>query len=492
MNILFAASEAVPFCKTGGMADVVTALLKSLKTKRQDVRLILPKYRGIDVEKYNIRPLDLRVVVPVGNKMKSAAIWAGDLDSRIKVYFLEAPEYFDREGLYVDDTGKDFSDNNERFVFYSKALLETCKVVHFRPDVIHCHDWQTGLIPVYLKTIYRWDSFFTPTAVLMTIHNIAYQGIFPKETLTLAGLSWDIFTKENLEYFDKINYLKGGLVFSQLINTVSPAYAREVQEDEEKGCGLEGVLSSRSKDFYGILNGLDQKEWNPAADSFVKRKFSFGNMTGRNENKSDLQKYSGLSVDEAAPVLGMVSRLDPQKGFDMVLEIMDDLLKEGVQFAILGQGDRILSQELQLRSKRHPGVVSYCSDFNEPLAHKIYGGADMFLMPSRFEPCGLSQMISLRYGAVPIVAPTGGLLDTVKPFQENAPNGIGFMMKKIEAADLYKTILQALSIYRNQNGDWKNLMKRGMKESFSWKNSVKKYMELYKKAMVQKKENVKN
>lgn len=482
MKILFAASEAVPFCKTGGLADVVGALVPALKARRHDVRLVLPKYRSIDPGRFGLKQLDLTIRVPLGDSFETATLWEGKIGGRAPVYFVDCPKYFDRPGLYGDG-GADYQDNDERFVLFSRAVLETAKAMDFRPDVFHGHDWQTGLVPAYLETLYRYDAFFVRTSSIFTIHNIAFQGTFSKDSLFLAGFSWADFTPEKLEFYDHVNFLKAGLVYAQVLNTVSPTYAREIQADPSFGCGLEGVLKVRSKDLFGVLNGLDVKVWDPATDIHLAKPFSSRRLEGRALCKKDLQRVCALKEDSSAPVIAMVTRLDPQKGVDLALAVIERFISEGGQFVALGQGNETMAEGLRLMANRYPGRVHYSSDFNEPLAHKIYGGADIFLMPSRFEPCGLSQMISLRYGAVPVVSPTGGLIDTVPDYTLDPSKGLGFMMEDVSETALSKSLAEAVALLRARPKEWQKLQRRGMTRDFSWKSSVPKYLELYRRAM---------
>ncbi|MBI4397488.1 MAG: glycogen synthase, partial [Elusimicrobia bacterium] len=368
----------------------------------------------------------------------------------------------------------------------SRAVLETAKALDFRPDIIHAQDWQTGLIPAYLKTVYRIDAFFIPTATVFTIHNIAYQGLFPKNTLFHAGFSWADFTPDGLEFYDQMNFLKAGLAYATILNTVSPAYAQEVQTTNAYGRGMEGLLQKRTKDFFGILNGIDLKEWNPAKDPLIPHPFTAKRLEPRALDKAELQRISRLTEDPRAPILGMVSRLDPQKGFDILLDIVEEFLRDGVQISVLGQGERSYLATLRLLARKYPHQASVSSNFNEPLAHKIYAGCDIFLMPSRFEPCGLGQMIALRYGAVPVVTPTGGLKDTVTPFDPQARKGLGFVSTEIGTPAYRQALLNAVRLYRWAPDVWKKLMGRGMACSFGWEQSVEKYLEIYRLALSRK------
>jgi starch synthase len=488
LKVLFAASESVPFCKTGGLGDVVGALLVELERKKHDARLILPKYRDVDAARFGFKPLSFRLPLPLGDTLETVRVWEGRLAKTVPVYLIDAPKYFDREGLYREPGGEDFPDNDERFVLFARAVLETAKAVDFRPDVVHCHDWQTGLIPAYLATVYRLDGFFLPTATAFTVHNIAYQGQFPKNTLFLAGFSWADFTPDRLEYYDQMNFLKAGLVFSDALNTVSPSYAVEVQSDAEFGRGMEGLLRSRAADFFGILNGIDRRDWDPARDPHIAKKYAAKRLDPRAACKKDLQKAAGLAERPGAPLFGMVSRLDPQKGFDLMLSCVEQFLEDGAQLVVLGQGDKEHEAALRALAGRYPGTVAFHSDFNEPLAHKIYAGCDIFVMPSRFEPCGLGQMIALRYGAVPVVTPTGGLRDTVPDAEAADGKGMGFVAEDVSAAGLQRALARAVAAHRAGGAAWKGLQSRGMAAPYGWDRSVEEYVKLYKHALARKAE----
>ena len=474
-----AASECIPFCKTGGLADVVGSLPPALGTKSSEVRLALPKYREISENRHKLKDTGLTLNIPLGESLATVRIWEGKLAPRIPVYFIDSPRHFGRDGLYVDPQERPYPDNDERFILFSRAVLETAKAVGFQPDVIHCHDWQTGLIPVYLATLYGPDSFFLTTATLLTVHNIAYQGAFPKTTLSLAGLPWKEFTPEKLEYYGQVNFLKGGLVYSTLLNTVSPTYAREIKENPEFGCGMEGILNARQADFSGILNGIDTADWDPAKDPHLPARFSPKDLAGKRACKQALQKKLGLKEDPMIPLAGVVSRLDRQKGLDLIAESAPELFKRKIQVAVLGNGDPALRKQLEETSRRHPERFAFRTGFEEPLAHLIYAGSDFFLMPSRFEPCGLSQMIAMRYGSVPVVTRRGGLADTVDA-------GTGFVITEFSVRALTEGIRSAVEAFRDQK-KWAGFLRRGMSRDFSWSRSVKDYLALYRRAQAARK-----
>ncbi|MEK7765254.1 MAG: glycogen synthase GlgA, partial [bacterium] len=425
MKILLAASEIVPFAKTGGLADVAGALPKALARRRQDVRVVMPRYRTVDPKAHRLKLLPDIMRIPVGGKIVPARLWEGKVGRDVPAYFVDIPQYFDRPQLYRTADG-DYPDNAERFVAFARAALETAKAVDFKPDVIHCHDWQSALIPTYLKTLYANDAFFGRTGTIFTIHNIAYQGLFHPEALYLAGLGWTEFTPDRLEFYGQVNFLKGGLLDADLINTVSPTYAREIQSGPDFGRGLEGLLRARAADVFGVLNGLDGDEWDPEDDQFLPATFSAKVRKGKAVCKARLQAETGLAADSAIPLIGIVSRLDPQKGLDLILSALDEILATA-QLIILGSGDRPIQEALASAAGRHAGRFAYHQGFDNSLAHRIYAGSDLFLMPSRFEPCGLGQLIAMRYGTVPVVTRTGGLADTVQAFDAKAGSGTGFV-----------------------------------------------------------------
>ncbi|MFH1458375.1 MAG: glycogen synthase GlgA [Candidatus Omnitrophota bacterium] len=459
MKILFASSEVVPFAKTGGLADVAGALPLALEALGEEVIIVLPRYKAISGSKFNLQRIKEDISYSVIGK-------------NIKVYFIEENKYFDRDGLYQDKTG-DYKDNLERFCYYCARSLELLKEIHFRPDIIHVNDWQTCLIPVYLKTRYAQDPFFKNTRTVLTVHNIGYQGLFPKEEFPTLGLDWGVFTMEGLEYYGKINILKGGLEFSDLINTVSPTYALEIRT-KEFGFGLEGVLNKRRDRLFGILNGLDYKIWNPETDPWIAKNFSLKTAQGKLKNKEDLQKICRLPVASDVPLVGIVSRLAQQKGFDILAQGLDSICRLNLQLVILGTGDLEYHQILKDMVKEYPKVISLHLKFDDCLAHKIYAGSDIFLMPSKYEPCGLGQMISFRYGTLPLVFKTGGLADTVS--KDN-----GFVFEHYTKEELIKTITKAIATFKNKE-KWKRLAAFAMQRNFSWEESAKKYLELYVKA----------
>jgi starch synthase len=399
---------------------------------------------------------------------------------------VEAPKFFDRDGLTADASGRDFPDNDDRFILFCRAALETAKAVDFRPDIVHANDWQTGLLPAYLSTVYSLDAFFLPTASVFTLHDMAHQGIFHKNALFQGGFSWADFTPEKLEFYDQINFMKAGLVYANGLNTVSPTFAREIAAGPEFGHGLEGVLRKRQGDLVGILNGLDRSAWDPANDPVIARPFSSESLDGRASCKADLQKTVALKRDPAAPLLAFVSRLDPQKGADIVLETVGEALAGGAQAVFMGDGDPAREQALTTLADGFRGRAAFFPHYDDALARKIYAGSDVFLMPSLFEPCGLGQMIALRYGAAPVVTPTGGLVDTVEPYDHSKGTGTGFVAKSADAGGFRAALVEALSLYRSDRPAWRALQRRGMEADFGWAKSAESYAALYHRALERK------
>lgn len=459
MKIAIIASEVVPFAKTGGLADVCGALPAALESLTQDVIVIMPLYKAVRDRK-GVQLKELRDGVQVSS-----------LGKKVKVYFIENDEYFGRDKLYGDANG-DYPDNLDRFSFFNKKALELLKELGFKADIVHCHDWQTCLIPVYLKTVLAGDPFFAGMRSLLTIHNIGYQGVFPKDQYPKIGLDWKYFNLDQMEFFDKVNLLKGGIVFADLINTVSRTYAKEIQT-KEFGFGLEGVLRTRAASLFGIVNGIDYSIWNPATDDCLAKKFTAESFKSKAKDKKDLQSYCCLPVKDV-PVFGIVSRLAEQKGFDILSQGMEDICRLGLQLVILGTGDLKYHLILDEMMRKYPGVISLNLKFDDVLAHKIYGGSDAFLMPSKYEPCGLGQLISFAYGTVPIVFKTGGLADTVSA-------RTGFMFDVYSGPELVKTVKKAVAKYKNR-ASWDEMARRGMSLDFSWGGSAAQYVCLYEKA----------
>lgn len=462
MKILQVASEVVPFAKTGGLADVAGALPQVLEELGEEVIVAMPRYKCISESKFKIQRI-------------KEDISCSCIGKNTKVYFIEKDEYFNRDGLYQDKAA-DYKDNLDRFSYYCKRTLELLKEINFNPDIIHLHDWQASLIPVYLKTLFAKDPFYNKIRTILTIHNIGYQGIFQSEDFPKLGLDWSIFNIEGLEFYGKICLLKGGIQFSDIINTVSPTYSKEIQT-KEFGFGLEGVLKQRSTSVFGILNGLDYSIWNPQTDRYIAKNYSFKSMQDKSKNKEDLQEYCNLPRKQGIPLFGIVSRLAEQKGFDILADGIKSVCKMSLQLVILGAGDLRYHSALQELTKKYPKVISAHLKFDDTLAHKIYAGSDIFLMPSKYEPCGLGQMISLRYGTIPLVFKTGGLADTV-----NEKNG--FVFEHYSKDELIKAMKKARTAFKDKE-KWNALIHTAMKCNFSWQESARKYIELYERTKAQ-------
>ena len=485
LKIMYISSEIAPFAKTGGLADVAGALPKILKEKEHDVRLFMPKYASINERKYTLREVirlkDIKV--PLGTKTVTASVKSAFLpDSKVQVYFVENKDYFNRSDLYIDpETNKDWPDNAERFIFFSRSALEILKILHWQPDIIHCNDWQTALIPLYLKTVLKDDPFFSETLTLLSIHNIAFQGIFENNILPLMGVSEDIHYKESpIDFWGKINFLKGGIVYADVINTVSKNYAKEIQKSDEFGRGLQFELKKRRKDLYGIVNGIDYSVWDPEIDKLITANYSRRDLSGKLENKKALVESLGLPFDENKAVIGTVSRLSDQKGFDLIAEALEDMFKMDVQYVLLGTGDEKYHKLFEKFAKKYPDKISINLKFDNQLAHQIEAGCDMFLMPSQFEPCGLNQLYSLKYGTIPIVRATGGLVDTVKNIDPDLKKGCGFVFKDYSVSSMLQEVRRAVEAFQDKD-EWRKLMSRAMKQDFSWYVSAEKYEQLYEK-----------
>lgn len=475
MRILLASSEVAPFAKTGGLADVAGALPKALVKLGHEVRVVLPKYRMVDASKHHLRPVLASLPVPVAGRTEQAAIWEGSIESA-PVYFVQHDGYYDREALYQTRDG-DYPDNAERFAFFSRAILEMMRPLGFLPEIYHCNDWQTGLVPTYLRTSLQGVRDLQTTGVLFTVHNLGYQGLFGPEAMAAANLGHEIFNPFGIEFYGKVNFLKAGLVFSDLITTVSRKYGREIQT-KEFGHGLEGVLRARAKDVHGILNGIDYDEWHPMRDAFIAARFSRGDLGGKAACKADLQHAFGLPERADVPLLAVISRLTPQKGMDLVAEALNAMLRLDTQFVLLGTGETDLHKAFERAKRRHPSRVGLKLGFDVALSHKIEAGADMFLMPSRYEPCGLNQMYSLAYGTVPVVRATGGLDDTIQPFDPATGEGTGFKFVEATSRALLEVVRTAVALYR-QPDQWRRLVRNGMACDFSWDRSAKEYVALY-------------
>lgn len=473
----------MPYSKTGGLADVSNSLPQDLNALGNAVRVITPKYGPLDERKlriYEIKRLT-GIEVPVGDKIAICNIKSSFIISpkgKVQVFLLENDEYFGNFNPYTDPkTNKDYSNNDERYIFFCRAVVQVLGLLGWKPDIIHCNDWQTGLIPAYIKTIHSRDSMLTSVKTVFTIHNLAFQGIFPHSSFQKSGLPDNIYNDEGVEYYNNFSFLKAGIMFSDIITTVSENYANEITTSNEYGYGFEGILRKRKKDLYGILNGVDYTVWNPEKDRLIPFRYSSKELPLKREDKKALLKKFNLEYDAETPVIGMISRLTDQKGFDLIEKILKDLMKEQMQLIILGTGEKKYQQLLDSMRKKFPDKVGVHIGFSEEFAHLIEAGSDMYLMPSRYEPCGLNQMYSLRYGTIPIVRATGGLADTICEYKNEKGNG--FVFEKYDAAEFMKAIKRALKLYKNRE-EWIKLVKLAMSYDFSWEASARKYIELYR------------
>ncbi len=489
MKIAICSSEVYPFAKTGGLADVAGALPKALSKLGVETCVVMPLYKAVDRAKWGLKKTGKTAQAKMDGRDVEAAIWEAALPgasetgpsapAAARAFFAEVPKYYDRDVLYGTPKG-DLPDNAERFIYFSKIIPEVLKAVDFQPDVIHANDWQTGLTALYLKTLYADDPFFRDAGTLFTVHNIGYQGKFWALDWHLVGLGPEYFNPEGLEFYGDINCLKGGLVYSDIINTVSKTYSKEIQTPEF-GYGLEGVLRKRAADLYGIVNGIDYDEWNPETDKDLYRNYGNGDLRGKQANKKALKDELGLAAG-TKPLFGIISRLADQKGLDLIAGAIDDMMAMNLQVVVLGTGEEKYHKLLTDVAKKRPKSISVNLAFNARLADRIYAASDVFMMPSRYEPCGLGQLISLRYGTIPLVRKTGGLADTVKNYNPKTGGGNGFVFTDYSPKAFLKAVKATLSAYDDKTG-WKNLVLAAMKEDNSWDKSAREYVKLYGKAV---------
>jgi starch synthase len=472
------APEMAPYARTGGLADVAGALPLTLATCGYEVIAVLPKYRAVDARTHALAPRGEEIRVPVGTTIERARLWEGRLDG-VRVILIEHEGYYGREGLYQHE-GVDYPDNAERFIFFARAALEALRVLGWQPDVIHCHDWQSGLVPAYLRAAPNTDPFFARAASLFTIHNLGYQGLFPAEAFSLTGLPGTLFTPAGIEFWGRVNFLKAGLTFADILNTVSPTYSREIVTPEF-GYGLDALLRQRASDLYGVLNGVDYRQWHPRTDPYLVANYSAEDLGGKAACKRELQALVGLPTRADAPLLAVVSRLAHQKGIDLIVTIAGDLFGLDVQVVALGTGEADLERQLRALQERFPDRCAVRVGFDIALSHKIQAAADILLMPSRYEPCGLTQIYALAYGTVPIVSSTGGFCDTVVPFDSVPGTGNGFLFARGDAGDLLRTVRRAVELFRDQDR-WIRLMRSGMTADFSWERPAGEYGRLYRLA----------
>jgi starch synthase len=476
MHIAFVASECVPYSKTGGLADVVGALPRALAALGHQVSVYLPRYRQTKLT--DPETVVRSITVPFDDKYRFCSVVTQGASGGVRFYFVDYPDYFDREALYGTAAG-DYPDNAERFALFSRAVLEATKILGV-PQIFHCHDWQSALVPVMLRTLYAEDPAFRDVGTVFTIHNMGYQGLFPPEILPLLMLPWDLLTISKMEFYGQVNFLKGAIVFADYITTVSKKYSHEIQTTEY-GFGLEGVLRNRASTVTGILNGVDYDEWSPQTDKFIAAKYSPQDLSGKEKCKKDLLGVYGMSdANSKLPVIGVVSRFAAQKGFDLISQVMDRLAREEMIMVVLGTGDKPYEEMFQRLNKQFPNKIAIKVAYDNAIAHKIEAGADMFLMPSRYEPCGLNQIYSLKYGTVPIVRATGGLDDTIEPWDPRTGKGTGFKFTDYTGEALLLTVKQALTAFRDK-ASWQTLMRNGMARDFSWGASAREYGKVYER-----------
>jgi starch synthase len=474
MKIALIASEVTPFAKTGGLADVLGTLSVAIQQLGNEVFVIAPAYGSVLRGGFTLRETSMQFSVPVGDRTVPAEILESSIGNRVTVYFIRADQYFDREFLYSTPTG-DYSDNSERFVFFSRAALELLQ--HRPADIVHCHDWQTALVTVYLRTQAARYSEVSRAKTVFTIHNLGFQGIFGPADWPLLNLDGSLFTPQFFEFYGNINFVKGALIFADELTTVSPSYAAEILTPEQ-GFGLEGVLRQRAGDLVGILNGVDYQLWNPWTDPFLTDHYGENSLSQKSACKEKLRRIVGLPDREDTPIIGMISRLTPQKGVDLVAGMLDTLMARGVQLILLGNGDVRYENFFLASMARFPDQIAVRIGFDEPLAHHIEAGADIFLMPSLYEPCGLNQMFSLKYGTIPVVRAVGGLKDTVQQCDVGANSGTGFLFEPYTSGALLAAVDECLAVYRNRPA-WSALQRRAMGMDFSWNRSAKNYTDLY-------------
>jgi len=480
LKVMLSASEMAPYAKTGGLADVVSSLPRALSAVGNvDAIAVIPKYGFIDDSKYGLKELPDTIKFSMCGFPYEIKVKYLEFPEGWKAYFLEQGSILSRNDIYG------YEDDGYRFALFARACIELARFLNFKPDIFHCHDWHAGMIPVYLKTMYRDDPFFKDTATIFTIHNLGYQGVFSKELLPYIDVDWYEFKAEKLEFWGNVNFIKAGISYSDIVNTVSREYSKEIQTSRY-GEQIDSMLRSRASDLYGIVNGIDYDVWNPVTDTEIPVRFDLSSVERKVENKVALQKELNLPQDAQIPLLGFVSRLTYQKGPDLIAEAMQEMISIGAQIALLGTGEehyRLLFQKL---AHDFPYNVSVNTSFNDSLARRIYTGSDMFLMPSRYEPCGLSQLISMRYGTIPVVRRTGGLVDTVQDYDPMTGKGTGFVFEEESPYALVSAVRRAIDVYHNKY-DWQKLIINAMKSDFSWRNSAREYIDLYQKAIQKRK-----
>ena len=480
MKILLASSEVYPFSKTGGLADMVGALGKALARAGHEVRIVMPLYLGIQEQFPQMQRVDWQFDLPLGQQRVQAELWSLEVESGLTVYFIDRPELYHRAALYQEN-GTSYADNAKRFIFFSKCVVHLARYLPWRPDIVHIHDWQTAFVPALILNQQRAEGWGSPPPTCLTIHNLAYQGIFPASAFALTNLPPSFFTIETAEFYRQLSCLKAGIATADVITTVSPRYAREITT-EEFGCGLDGLLRNRQSRLFGILNGVDYEDWNPMRDPFLTHPYSARQLTNKTSNKLALQKEMGLSVAANVPLFGTISRLTEQKGVDIQLGALEEMLSTDMQFVLLGSGSLAYERGYKKLARRFPSKVVVRVSYDEGLAHRIEAACDFYMMPSKFEPSGLNQMYSLRYGAIPIVRTTGGLDDSVVDFTEDAKHADGIKFREYSARALAKAIRKALALYQ-QPDLFRRYRLNAMKADFSWEQAVNEYLSVYQTAI---------
>lgn len=477
MKIVHVASEFGKFAKTGGLADVTSSLADALSHLGHEVSVFLPRYRLSDKVTSGFKKVIDSLEVTIGHQKEKGAVYSGRLESGVTVYLIDHAEFFTREFIYGTYTG-DYADNDRRFTFFQRAVLSAIDKLALDPEIVHCHDWQTGLIPVYLKNREFRGSRFKKIRTVFTVHNLAYQGNFPPDSLPVTGLGWEHFRFDLLEFYGKVSFIKGGLVFADAITTVSERYVREIQT-KEFGCGLDAVLRERAIDLHGIVNGINPAEWDPSVESGLAANFSSSNLTGKAACKAALQKENDFIQDEKIPLFAFISRLVSQKGLDILIPAMETLAGMEIQLLVLGTGEERYHQALRDLAKKYRDWLRVHIVFDPSVAKQMYAGSDFFLLPSLYEPCGLGQMIALRYANIPIVREIGGLADTVSEFNPVSGVGNGFVFQEYRPEALVDAMRRAIKVFKKKK-EWQQLQQNAFACDFSWEASAKKYVELYK------------
>ncbi|MBF0557933.1 MAG: glycogen synthase [Nitrospirae bacterium] len=476
MRIALAASEAIPFSKTGGLADVVGTLFKEYRTMKHEVTLFVPLYKKT-AEMFSdiIRDSGLEIDIPLAGSVRRCKVYTATMGSpAANVYFIGSEDYFFRDELYGTSSG-DYHDNDQRFVFFSRSVLEICRSRNIPIDIMHCHDWHTGLIPLYMKTLYRQVHAFEKTVSVFTIHNLGYQGIFPSQTLDITGLGMSVFNPEGIEFYGKVNFLKAGIVSADILTTVSKAYAEEILSPEF-GFGLDGALKTRASDLFGIVNGIDYTQWDPFTDKFLPRNYDVSNISAKDSCKRHLMEKTSMRKDAPGPLMCFVGRLSSQKGLDLLSDAVPRLIDKGAKVLVVGKGDASYQAELQTLSERFSDSFFLNTGFDEPFAHLAYAGSDFFLMPSRYEPCGLGQMIAMRYGTIPVAHRTGGLSDTIEDGKT------GFLFGELSLPAFMRAANRAFKAFSDKRC-LRKMIKNAMSKDFSFKKAAKAYIGIYQNAL---------